>query len=89
LTSVNGIERDSLVCLARDRTGQRLARIGEDQCIVAGAAERHVEPLTIDQLAASRGVDVDENVIDRGTLAGIGGNSIAVVEMPKRLQVHL
>jgi len=56
---------------------------------VAGAAERDVKLLAIDQFAAARGVDVDENAIDRGTLAGMGGNGIAVVEMRERLEVQL
>lgn len=37
---------------------------------------------------AARGVDVNENAIDRGALTGMGGNGIAVVQMRERLQVH-
>ena len=78
LTSVNGIERGPLVCRARDRAGQRFARIGEDQRMVTGATERHIELLTIDQLAASSGVDVDQNQIDGCTLAGAGSDRVVV-----------
>jgi hypothetical protein len=52
---------------AGDCPGQRLARIREDLRIVADAAQRDVKLLTIDQLAPARGVDVNENAIDRGT----------------------
>jgi len=73
--AVDGVERSGLFCRARNWPGQRFARIREDPRIVAGAAERDVELLTIDQLAAARGVDVDQNVIDRRTLANMGGNA--------------
>ena len=71
LDAVDGIQRDGLVCRARDRMRQRFARIGKDPRIVAGAAERDVELFAIDELAAARGVDVDENAIHRGALAGM------------------
>ena len=87
--AVDRVERDGFVRGARDCARQCFTRIGEDLRIVAGAAERDVKLLAIDQFAAARGVDVDENAIDRGTLAGMGGNGIAVVEMRKRLQVQL
>ena len=89
LTCVNGIERDGFVCGGRDCARQRFARIGEVQRIVAGAAERDIELLTIDKLAAARGVDVDENAIDLGTLASMGGNGIAVIEVRESPQVQL
>ena len=89
LYAVDGVERYGLFCRARNCPGQRFARIREDPRIVAGAAERDVELLTIDQLSAARRVDVDQNAIDRGTLAGMRGNGIAVIEMREKLQVQL
>ena len=71
LTSVNGVERVGLVCGTRDCARQRFTRIGEDLRIIAGAAQRHVKLLAIDQLEATRSVDLDQNPIDRSPLTGV------------------
>ncbi len=77
------VERDGLLQIARCSAPQRRAVVRVDSSVVARAAQRDVELLTIHELGAASGIDVDDDAIDRGALGCVRGGGVAVIDMPK------
>jgi hypothetical protein len=64
-------------------TAKGLSIVGINPCVLPGAADRHVELLSIDKLGAAHRIDVHDHAVNGGALGGMRGGGIAIVHVPQ------
>src|SRR5260370_34478651 len=75
------VERVGLVRIAGHAAAQRLHVVGIKVCIKAGTTDRYVELSGVDEPIAARGVNVDDDAIDRRPLRPVRGRGVTEIDV--------
>src|SRR6266851_5253469 len=74
------VERVGLVRITSHAAAQRLHVVGIKVCIKAGTTDRYVELSGVDEPIAARGVNVDDDAIDRRPLRRVRRGSVTEID---------
>ena len=66
---------------------KRSGIVGIKSRMEPGAADGHIELLSVDELSAAHRVDIENHAVNRGTLGGVGSGGVAVIDVPELRQI--
>src|SRR5207237_7187044 len=81
--ALESVERNLFFRMSLRGTAQGFDVVGVDARVIAGAADRHVKLLPVDELGAAHRIGIDDDAVNGGALRGVRRGGIAVVDVEK------